>query len=103
MTDKTRTTESGARVLRVLAALKGHTLNGLTNGDIAKALEESPATINRVMNTLISEGFAIKLDSGRYALSVKILQIAQSHANEMMRTQDRINELNQRVHAGAIK
>lgn len=100
-TDKTRTTESGAVLLRVISTLKGHSISGLTNGDIAKALGKSPATINRHLNTLISEGYAIKLDSGRYALSVKMLQIAQAHANEMARATDRINELSQRVHAGA--
>jgi DNA-binding IclR family transcriptional regulator len=101
MTDKTRTTESGSRLLRVISALKGHTISGLTNGDIAKALGATPSTINRDLNTLIAEGFAIKLDSGRYALSVKLLQIAQAHANEISRAQGRIDELNQRVHAGA--
>lgn len=98
---KTRTTESGAKVLRVLGALKGHTISGMTNGDLAKALGESPSTINRIVNTMVAEGYAIKLDSGRYALSVRVLQIAQAHANEINRAQERINELNQRVHAGA--
>ena len=49
MNDKTRTSDSGGRVLRVLKALRGHALTGLSNGDLAKALGESPATINRCM------------------------------------------------------
>lgn len=101
LANKARTTESGGRLLRVLSAMKGHTLNGLTNGDIAKAVGSTPSTTNRDLNTLIEEGFAIKLDSGRYALSVKLLQIAQAHANEISRAQGRIDELSQRVHAGA--
>ena len=96
-----RTSNSGARVLRVMGALKGRTLNGLSNSELAKTTGESPATINRCINTLIEEGFAMRLDSGRYCLSVKCLQIAQAHANEMARAQGRIDELNQRVHAGA--
>jgi DNA-binding IclR family transcriptional regulator len=99
--DKTRTLESGARLLRVISALKGQTLNGLSNTDLAKHLGESPATVNRCLNTLIAENFAMKLDNGRYALSVRMLQIAQAHADEMARAQGRINELNQRVHSGA--
>lgn len=92
---------SGVRLLRVISALKGHSISGLTNGDLAKTLNIPAPTITRLLETLVSEGFAMRLDSGRYALSVKMLQIAQTHANEISRAQDRINELNQRVHAGA--
>jgi len=99
--DKTRTTESGARLLRVLSALKGYSLTGLSNKDLATNLKESPATINRCMNTLIEEGFATKLENGRYTLSVKMLQIAVAHANEVQRAHDKINEFQQRVITGA--
>ncbi|RUH38703.1 IclR family transcriptional regulator, partial [Pseudomonas aeruginosa] len=40
MTEK-RVNETALRVLRVLIALKGHTLTGLSNGEVAKALGES--------------------------------------------------------------
>lgn len=103
MNDKTRTSATGGRVLRVFKALRGHSLTGLSNGDLAKALGESPATINRCMNTLIAEGMATKLDTGRFALSIAVLQIAQAHANEMAMAQGRINEINQRVLAGATR
>ncbi|QEW05627.1 helix-turn-helix domain-containing protein [Nitrincola iocasae] len=101
MTDKTRKSDSGGRVLRVMKALKGHSLVGLSNGELAKALGESPATINRCVNTLIAEGMAVRLDTGRFALSVAALQIAQAHATEMSRASDRLNELTQRVAAGS--
>lgn len=101
MTDKTRTSDSGGRVLRVLKALKGHSLTGLSNGELAKALNESPATINRCLNTLIEQGLATRLDTGRFAPGVALLQIAVAHAQEMDRAQMRINEMNQRVLAGA--
>lgn len=101
MNDKTRTSDSGGRVLRVLKALKGHSLTGLSNGELAKGLGESPATINRCLNTLIEEGLATKLDTGRFAPGIALLQVAQAHANEMANAQNRINEINQRVLAGA--
>lgn len=97
-----RTSNSGARVLRVLHALRGKSMTGVSNGELAKALGESPATINRCMNTLISEGFATQLENGRFAMSVKMLQIAQAHASEMAKAQSRIDELTQRVNAGAL-
>ncbi|WP_339665833.1 helix-turn-helix domain-containing protein [uncultured Pseudomonas sp.] len=103
MNDKTRTSESGARVLRVMKALKGHTLNGLSNGELAKALGETPATINRCINTLIAEGLASQLDTGRFAPGMQLLQIAQATANELDSAQARIREINQRMLAGAGK
>lgn len=102
MKQKGRTSDSGARVLKVLMALKGQTLNGLSNGELAKGLKETPATINRCINTLIEAGLVIKLDSGRYAHGVALLQIAQAYASEMARAQNRINELQQRVNAGSL-
>lgn len=100
-TDKGRVSDSGARVLRVLKTLRGHSITGLANSELARALGESPATINRCLNTLIAEGLAVKLDTGRFALGIAALQIAQAHAEEMARAQQRINEINQRVLAGA--
>lgn len=101
MSTANRISESARSTLRVIAALRGHSITGLSNGELAKALAMTPATVNRCLNTLIAEGFAIKLDTGRFALSVALLQIAQSHANEMHNAQNRINELQQRVLAGS--
>ncbi|EPB9486890.1 MULTISPECIES: helix-turn-helix domain-containing protein [Citrobacter] len=98
---KANVSSSGSRILKVIKALRGHALNGVSNGELASALSESPASINRALNTLIEEGFAIKLDNGRYAPSVQLLQIAMAHSNEMARAQDRINEINQRVMSGS--
>lgn len=101
--NKPRTNDTALRVLRVLKALKGHSLMGLSNGELAKALEESPANITRYLSTLVDSGLATKLDTGRYAPGIALLQIAQAHANEMANAQNRINEINQRVLAGASR
>lgn len=92
---------SAAKVLRVLKALKGHTLRGLSNNDLARTLDESPSAITRSMDTLIAENLAQRLPDGRFALSVGALQIAQAHANEMDRAMAHIQEINTRVVAGA--
>lgn len=97
----TRVNNSGIKVLRVMDALKGHSLTGLSNTDLVKHLQMSAPTVNRCLNTLIEADMATQLDNGRYALSVRTLQIAQAHANEMAKASDRINELNQRVMAGS--
>ncbi|EJM5006876.1 TPA: helix-turn-helix domain-containing protein [Salmonella enterica] len=54
------------RAIRVMKALKGHSLNGLSNKELAAALGESPANITRVLGALASEGMAQRLESGRY-------------------------------------
>lgn len=99
--NKAITSTSGGRILRVLKALKGASLTGRSNSELAKALDESPANINRALNTLIEEGLAQKLDNGRFALSVQLLQIALAHSNEMARAQGRIDEMNQRIISGS--
>lgn len=101
--NKPRTNDTALRALRVLKALKGHSLMGLSNGELAKALDESPANITRYLSTLVDSGLATKLDTGRYAPGIALLQIAQAHANEMANAQNRINEINQRVLAGASR
>lgn len=87
--------------LRVFRALRGHSLDGLSNQQLAQATGYSPSAITRIMATLIDEGLAEKRDDGRYALSIGALQIAQAHALEMEKAQEKINEINRRVAAGA--
>lgn len=92
---------SARRALRVLKALKGHALDGVANKELAEALDESPANISRALDALESEGFARKLDNGRWAHSKTMLQIAVAYYNETDTAQARLAELRQCVAAGA--
>lgn len=97
---KSQISTSGSRTLKVLKALKGYTLTGLSNGDIAKMIDESPVNVTRSLQTLIEEGLVIKLDNGLFAHSVQMLQIAQAHAVHIAQIQEQITEINQRIIAG---
>jgi len=99
---KTETISSARRALRVLKALKGHSITGLANKDIAEGLGESPVNVSRALADLEAEGLATKLDNGRWAHSVAMLQVAHAHQAHMANLQDRMTELNRRVAVGAI-
>ena len=89
------------RTLRILNVLKGKTLSGLSNTEIAAATKIPAPTVTRILAVMVEENFAMQLDNGRYALSVRMLGIAQSHANEIERSQTKISELSHRVQAAS--
>lgn len=92
---------SAQRVLRVLKALRGHSLDGISNLELSKQLGESPVNITRSLQDLIEEGLATKKDDGRYCLAVMVLQIAVAHFEECERATNRVHELKQRVNSGS--
>lgn len=88
------------RVCRILRILQGHALDGMTLSDISRALnEKAPSTVLRTLEALAEESMVIKLDSGRWALSVLLMQIAASTDAEINRKTLRLNELRQRIAA----
>ena len=92
-----RTIAAGGRILRVLKALKGHSLTGLSNSELARSVDDSPSNVTRALHTLIDEGLAIQLPNGRYAHSVQMLLIARAHYEHVAQAQARIDELRQRL------
>ena len=89
--------------MKVLKALKGHSFTGISNKELAEQLDVSPAHISRDLDDLIAEGLATRLDNGRFAHSVQMLQIAQAYSNQVARLQAQISETNQRIAAGAME
>lgn len=97
------TIESAAKVLRVFKALKGHSLQGVSNSQLAAGLKFSASFVSRAMDTLVAEGMAVRLPNGNYAMSAQALGIAVAHAEEMATASSRIQELSQRVTAAAAR
>jgi DNA-binding IclR family transcriptional regulator len=93
---------SAILALRVLKALKGHSLDGLSNKELARGLGESAVNITRALAVLAEEGFVAQLPTGRWAHSVALLQIAQAHAEHVDGTLARIRETTSRIAAGAM-
>ena len=100
--NKTQPSGKGSRLLKVLKALKGHTITGLSNKDLAEMLGCKAHDITRDMADLIEEGLAVRLDNGRFAHGIELLQIAQAHANHIAHLQNRISEVNRRIAAGSL-
>ncbi len=87
----------GTRVLKVFKALEAHPIIGVSNKEIADGLGISPAYVSRDLDDLIAEGLAVKLDNGRYAYSVKTLQIAERFRRQQERLHDKLQEVGERV------
>ena len=87
----------GTRVLTVFKALEAHPIIGVSNKEIADGLGISPAYVSRDLDDLIAEGLAVKLDNGRYAYSVKTLQIAERFRRQQERLHDKLQEVGERV------
>ena len=93
------TVKSGGKILKVLKALKGRSLKGITLSELAKELNESASQVHRALQTLIQEGLASQLDDGNYALGRELVAIAHAHSDENNRAQSQISEHIQRVGA----
>ena len=91
---------AATRVLRVWQSLNGHTITGLSNSDIARITGESAPNVSRALDTLIAENLVARLPSGRYAHSIRTLQIAAAHYDHIERTRQRIDDLNDTIRAG---
>ena len=91
----------GCRLLKVLKALKAHPLVGISNKEIADALNMSPVYVSRDLDDLIAEGLVQKLDNGRYGYSVQMLQIAERYRRDEERMRQRMDETRARVDTGS--
>lgn len=68
--------EKGLDIIELLASHG----EGLTQGELAKALERSPSEIYRMLSTLVRRGYVITSLSGdRYSLGLKLFSISQKH------------------------
>ena len=91
------TVKSAEKVLKVLKALRGYSLQGVSNRELAIKLDESPSQITRALQTLVSEGLAKRNENDLYTLGTAVVQIAKAHESEMERAKARIEEIEQRT------
>ena len=68
--------DKGLDILELLA----ETEHGLTQSEIAKALDRSPNEFYRMLDRLARRGYVARVDGDRYALTLKMFGLAQRHA-----------------------
>ncbi len=83
MAGKTRSTQSGEKVLKVLNVLMRHFAHGIAPGELAKATGLSAPNITGYVNALEAQGFAERIpETGRVRPSHRLAQ----HAVAIMRS-----------------
>lgn len=68
--------DKGLDILELLAGIE----TGLTQAEIAKALDRSPNEFYRMLDRLARRGYVARVDGDRYALTLKMFGMAQQHA-----------------------
>jgi DNA-binding IclR family transcriptional regulator len=68
--------DKGLDILELLSATEA----GLTQAEIAKALERSPNEIYRMLDRLVRRGYVVRTEAERYELSLKLFALAHQHA-----------------------
>ncbi|UIZ57801.1 MarR family transcriptional regulator [Acinetobacter sp. SCLZS86] len=91
------TIKSAEKVLKVLFALRGNYIFGVSNKQLAESLNENPTSITRSLQTLEANGWAEKRDNGNYAPSIKAVRFSTACKEEYDRVQARIAEYKQRL------
>ncbi|HGN1707849.1 TPA: helix-turn-helix domain-containing protein [Providencia rettgeri] len=91
-------TSAVSRALRVLIALRGHTVFGLSNKEIANAINDTPVNVTRALDALIKEGLVDQTyttDQGAhptYMHSIEVLKISQECFTEHELLRARLNQ-----------
>lgn len=89
--------EAQERGYKVLLTLAGNEFLGLAPGELAKALQVSPSLITKDLRVLQSSGLAEPiLDTGRWRLGPKLVQVALAFTDHLERSQRKLDEINQR-------
>jgi len=84
------------RVLAIVFRLAGHEIEGIAPSELATAVRTSASNITRDLANLREAGFAEPLDSGRWRLTPRVVQISLAASTAFAKAQDRLDEARQR-------
>lgn len=89
------------RSWRIVELLVRHFAEGMSNSEIAESLKVNRPTVTRDLTVLEEEGLVHKLDNGRWALTLKPLQLFRAFSLAHERQQSRWSESMRNIDAGA--
>jgi DNA-binding IclR family transcriptional regulator len=76
MSADAKTSAQVLRALDMLEALAGHVVNGLSNKDLADALQVPPSYVTRTADQLIAKGWVEKDEaSGRFRITTRFSRL----------------------------
>lgn len=97
MPEKTYTNAAQERGYRVLLTLAGNEFTGLAPSEIARAVGTTNDNITRDLRVLQATGLAEPiLETGRWRLGPKLVQIALAFTDHIDRNRRRLEEVQQR-------
>lgn len=84
------------RALRTLLILAEHDLDGLTPGEIARQIDTLPSNTTRDLANLRLAGLAEMLDNGRWRITPRVAQLAQSLQRNLDKARKRLADTQRR-------
>lgn len=95
--EKYGTSDQLRRACRAIVVMAGHTVQGMTPGELAKAVDASPSNITRLLANLKNEGFIEETKTpGRWRLGPKVVQIALAYQMDISRQETELDQIKQR-------
>lgn len=97
-----RTTDPAPlRVLKIVEALFGAVLDGMSNSELTANTGYSPSNVSRDLDFLRQAGWAYRMENGRWALTTKPVALMQTYQLYMSDLAGRGEAFNARVAAQA--
>lgn len=90
------TNEAQQRICRVILLLAGNEFDGVAPSEMAQAAGTTPSNITRDLFNLQRAGFAERMQTGRWRLGPKLIQIALAFSTHVGRKSEQLTELVQR-------
>lgn len=84
------------RILQMLQRLAGHEIEGISPSELAIALRTSASNVTRDLANLKEAGLAQKLETERWRLTPRIVQISLAAGRAFSDAHDRLDQMKQR-------
>lgn len=102
MTEKKKLTQLG-RAFLLIETLAPYVVTGLSVTDLSTATGIPAPSVCRDMDSLAAEGMAQKLESGRWALTARLLRAYRAYDIALRNQQQRQDDFKRNIETGAYR